>query len=334
MSTKEFKVEVEEGVLADPERILVYGMPGIGKTTFAANAPRPFFIDAERGSTRLPVARPKERIEDWETVLGIVQWLTVASHPYETCVIDTLDRVEWLCWQHLCRTGGKNRTQVGSIEDVGGGYAKGYTAAYEEFRRLFGALETLWTKKRMRIVMIAHQKLETVKNPSGADYQRHSLKLHEKVTGMFWEVCDVAMFAAQKIIVTKEVHDEKRYRAIASGDERVLHTVGAPGHVAKNRFGLPPQIPLAWDEFAAAVARGHDPSLLVATIRTKITRLNKPDVGRKVEEAVEGARGAVQRLIQINARMDALLAEERAKREADLSDGAGDATPDALAGGN
>ena len=40
----------------------------------------------------------------------------------------------------------------------------------------------------------------------------------------------------------------------ANGEDRVLRTVGSPAWVAKNRFSLPPEIPLAWDSFAEGLA--------------------------------------------------------------------------------
>jgi len=49
-----------------------------------------------------------------------------------------------------------------------------------------------------------------------------------------------------------------------STGERIIRTVERPAHVAKNRLGLPEEIPLDYRVFAALV-RGEDASAAVAT---------------------------------------------------------------------
>ena len=40
-----------------PPRVLAYGPPGVGKTTFAASAPSPIFIQTEDGADVVGAAR-------------------------------------------------------------------------------------------------------------------------------------------------------------------------------------------------------------------------------------------------------------------------------------
>ncbi len=46
--SKEYSFEISNGE-SKPPIILAYGIPGIGKTTFAAAAPNPIFIQCEDG---------------------------------------------------------------------------------------------------------------------------------------------------------------------------------------------------------------------------------------------------------------------------------------------
>ncbi|MFN9131766.1 MAG: hypothetical protein ACK5XO_03700 [Phycisphaerales bacterium] len=55
-----------------------------------------------------------------------------------------------------------------------------------------------------------------------------------------------------------------RPSAGTAGISRIIRTVERPAHVAKNRLGLPEEIPLDYRVFAALV-RGEDPSSAVVT---------------------------------------------------------------------
>lgn len=300
------KMKIEEGVRSGTDRILVYGTPGIGKSTFAAGSPRPLFIDLERGSDQINVARNVDPISTWAEFCGIMQELASEETPYQTIVIDTLDRAEWLCWQHLCEN---NRVQgvvkpVKTIEEANGGYARGYTAAYEEFRKLFASIEAIGQKRRKRVIMLAHSKLENVPNPGGSDYSRYSLKLHKHVSGMFYEACDAVLFASRNVVVKKEgFHDGKRARAIGE-DIRYLFTTETPTHMAKNRYNLPPEMLLSWDQFALAVAQGHSPDLMIESLRKRAGESGVPGLEEKIVGGIDRAAGNTDKLITLKNWMD------------------------------
>lgn len=75
-------------------KIGIYGDPGVGKTTLAATAPKPIFLNCEAGDVAL---RNKEidviRIDEFRKMPAILDWLeTNAGSPgfYETVVVDSL----------------------------------------------------------------------------------------------------------------------------------------------------------------------------------------------------------------------------------------------------
>jgi hypothetical protein len=270
----QFEIDDGEVLKAVPERIVLYGPPGVGKTSWASQSPNPFFLDLDKGTMWLKkVGRNKKKIETWNDLLGWVRYLHDSEHDYKTLVLDTVDRAEALCHEHVISTvGGKNKVAVKTLAEVGGGYGQGYNAAAEEFRRLWAELERLWENRGMRIIIIAHCKLTTVQNPGGFDYQRYSLKVHEKVAGLLMEVSDAVLFASQKISVSKNgLFDEKRARAM-TGDARYLHASEEAYFVAKNRLGLPPKFILSWDEFVAQASQSD--ALLKDTIKDRAAKID------------------------------------------------------------
>jgi hypothetical protein len=102
--------------------------------------------------------------------------------------------------------------------------------------------------------MTAHSEQKRVEDPTMPAYDMHDLKLHKRAAALAEEFADVILFAAmQTNTVTEDAgFNNKRVRATTTG-QRVIHTVGQPAFTAKNRFNLPPVLPLTWTDFAAAM---------------------------------------------------------------------------------
>ena len=272
------KVSILRGVQSQPEWIVVFGPPGIGKSTLAANAPSPVFVDLEGGSATLDVARANvvnddgtERpVESWEELLGVIQALTDDAQGCQTLVLDTLDKAEWLCQQYVMRhVGDKNGKPTTTMESVAGGFGKGYIAVYEEFRRMLGMLQVLRSKRRVRALFLAHAKVQKVPNTSGPDYERWELKVHKQIAGLFFEAADAVLYACYDVAVSAKEGERPR----GFGNVRQVRTHEEAGFMAKNRFGMESPLPLSWDVIADSIMRGNSPALLADTIRQRVSRL-------------------------------------------------------------
>ena len=263
--------KVVSGRVAKPMRVLLYGIEGVGKSSFAASAPAGIFLGAEDGTAELDVERfPQPR--SWPDVMEAIQELTDASHDYRTLVIDTIDWLEPICWQHVCAT----RVPAGkppapSIETFS--YGKGYVEAMGLWRQLTAALERLREARKMDMVILAHSWIKPYKNPAGEDYDRFEMKLHKTAAGHWREWADAVLFAAHDV-ATYET-DNKRTKGIASG-ARVIHTQHDAAWDAKNRYDLPPHLPLDWTAFIeAATARSpDDPSRIRAQIERTLAEVS------------------------------------------------------------
>jgi len=235
--------QIQSGKRPAPRRVTLYGTHGIGKSTWGAMAPKPVFIQTEDGlgeiaCDKFPLAR------SFNDVMQALSELYTEQHPYQTVVVDSLDWLERLIWEEVCR-----QKTVENIEEIG--YAKGYVFALTQWREFLAGLEALRADRGTMIVLIAHAKIETFQNPETENYDRYAPRLHKLASAIIQEWCDEVLFATYKVHVkqTKEGFDKKTTKGVGTG-ERIMHTTERPAHVAKNRLNLPDELPLDWNAYA------------------------------------------------------------------------------------
>jgi hypothetical protein len=231
-----------------PPAIIVHGVAGVGKTTFAAASDSPVAVCTEDGLGTLklphfPLAR------SFEEVIEALAALHSEPHEHRTLVVDSLDWLEPLVWQHACKI-----NNWSTIEEPG--YGKGYIAALDLWRQYLDWINALREDRRMMVVQLAHTDIKRFDSPEHEPYDRYVIKLHARAAALLQEHADVVMFANYRISTVKADvgFNKKVTRALGSG-ERVLYTAERPAFLAKNRYGLPDVLPLDWDAFAAAMPK-------------------------------------------------------------------------------
>lgn len=225
---------MSSGTVQTPQRLLIYGPEGIGKSTFAAAMPDPVFLDTENGTLHLMCER-YSGFTGWRDLLNTV---SVASD-YEgasTIVIDTLDSAERMCQEAVCKDNSKS-----SIEAFG--YGKGYVYAKEEFEKLLLALDKC-IGKGLNVVMVAHSQMRKFERPdeTGA-FDRFELKLNKHISALVKEWADAVLFCDYETFVVQDQNGKGK----ASGGKRVIRTDHNPCWDAKNRWGLPAKLALDSD---------------------------------------------------------------------------------------
>lgn len=296
---------LQRGRLATPPLVLLYGVEGVGKSSWAADAPEPIFFDIESGTEELDVVRwPVIGSWTWQKALDAIEQLIVDQHNYRTVVVDTLDALEPLLWADICEKA--NQPDVEAF-----GYGKGYTAALDGWRVFTAALERLVRQRQMGVIMLAHSTIRTFKNPEGDDFDRYELKLNMKAGGFLKEWCRAVLFARYETFANKD-SKTKRVRGVSTG-ARIMHTVRTAAYDAKNRYNLPEEMPLDWRLFAEARAaqRPADPVALAKRIEEMLVELAQLDADdareAKVRDAVTAANGDAVQLARIADRVSGIL---------------------------
>jgi len=232
-----------------PQRTVIYGIESIGKSSMAATAPSPIFIAAEEGLSEIEAqAFPEPKTMD--EVYEALAFLATAKHEYKTLVVDTLDWMEPLLTDRLCKRNGWD-----TIESPG--YGKGHAALPDEWRIFLSRLDDLRRTKEMEIILLAHCAIKPFGNPTGHDYSRYELNLHKNAAPLIRQWADCVLFLAydDRAVAVGEGKRSK-VKGVSSGN-RVIHTEHTAAFDAKNRYGLPPELPLdTWTEFARARAKG------------------------------------------------------------------------------
>lgn len=230
------KFNISRGKLETPVRAVIYGSEGIGKSTLASQLPEPLFIDIEGGTAQLDVARI-DTPTTWEMLISEIMFVRDNPDVCRTLVIDTADRAQALCESALLMEAG-----VDSIEKIGGGYGKGYTALLEKFRKDFLYRLDEVIAKGINVCLLAHAVMRKQESPEDPPFDRWELNLQKKIAPEVRAWADLLLFCNFKIMAVEE-----NGRTKAKGQaRRLMYANHRPTFDAKNRYGLPDEMPLEY----------------------------------------------------------------------------------------
>ena len=233
-----------------PPRIVLYGEPKVGKSTFAASCPDVFFIDTEEGHDYLrremgdryngaQVTSFAAQREGEHSFVEVLSALAKQDHPYKAVCIDTVDWLERMIHDDICLK--YNAASITDKKNERTSYGQGYIAAANVFRDICLRLDRLRAVKGIAIILIAHSVCKRVEEPDVEGYDRFVMKLHEKSEAVIREWADMLLFARLET------------RKLATGQtvqgERVLITGGTRSAVVGSRAKLPERLPLNWQDF-------------------------------------------------------------------------------------
>ena len=256
-----------------------------------------------------------EKPSSWTMLLEQVRYVKLNPSVCRTLVVDTADWAEQMCVADLCARYGKK-----GVEDFG--YGNGYVYAKEEWGRFLNALEEV-VEAGVNVVLTAHAHMRKFEQPDelGA-YDRWELKIGKKTSSqtapLLKEWADMVLFANYK--TWSVATDDKGKKRKAQGGARVLYTSHHPCWDAKNRYGLPEEVPFEYESIRHIIEGGTT----TATAQQTAPPVQEPEIPvqpsvpspppqQTVNQPVPGA-SAVQQTMDFS-----LPADASEKLEGDLS---------------
>ena len=236
-------MKITKGKRARAQKVVIYGTEGIGKSSLASQFPEPLFIDTEGSTDNMDVAR-LDKPTSWIMLNNQIAFIKANPTVCKTLVVDTIDWAESLCVDNLCAMHGKK-----GIEDFG--YGNGYVYAKEEMGRFLNKLQDL-IEIGINVVLTAHAQIRKFELPDEmGSYDKYELKLGKKTSSqtapLVKEWADLLLFCNYK---TYLISQEKSTKKKAQGNQRVMYTEHNPAWDAKNRHGLPSELPLDYASIA------------------------------------------------------------------------------------
>lgn len=273
-------LNIKRGISSRDQKVVIYGPEGIGKTTLAAHAPDPLFIDTEGGTAFLNVKRI-DQMQNYENLLATIKEVAATPGICKTLVIDTVDWAEKLMIDYICK-----KYNQKSIESFS--YGKGYTYIGEEFSGLLKACDEVIAAK-IHVIILAHAKIQKFEQPDemGA-YDRWQLKLSRQAAPLLKEWCDHLLFCNyQTYVVASDKGNTKK----AQGGKRVIYTSHHPTWDAKTRANLPEVIDLDYRNIAT-IFEGHETAVTRNTVDVHAAKVvenaaEEPETQKNVESVAD-----------------------------------------------
>lgn len=228
----------------------IYGVPKVGKSSLAAEFPRPVFIQTAEGES-VPAGVVAETLEvrNYAELCEAITVLVSDEHNYGTAIFDSTTGLENIIRAEACaRNGWKN------IEDPG--YGKGYKIAASIFLEYIDGIMTLRRERNMSIVQLGHCDISRFDSPSTDPYSRYRINLHKDAADIVEANSDVIAFVNFKASIKKvDAGFNKQLTHAEGGGTRWMFLEERPSHIAGNRFGMPHELQYRKGEGYKALAK-------------------------------------------------------------------------------
>jgi|GEM_PF-84288 len=221
--------KITTGKIQRAQKVFLYGVEKIGKSSLVAKFPSPLFLDVEKGTHQLALDRLDIKSADEldKAITDVIR----ERHVYKTLVIDSADQAEKLMANVVIA---ENRWR--SIEEPG--YDKGFTALGGKFQSFLDNLD-LVISREINVVLIGHAHIKRFNPPETLEgYDRWEPKLAPKDSEKAKAWADAVLFTT---FDTKVIEFDNKPKGIG-GRERVIYTVRSAAYDAGNRYGPPEKI--------------------------------------------------------------------------------------------
>lgn len=213
---------------------IVYGPPGVGKTTFGASSGG-VLIDTENGIPQGLDALHTPYLDSWPKIKGCLDSLLSFPERPSAIIIDTADWMLRRIEEHVSGADGTDKGMVSTLNKSQGGYGNGKQVLRNYvYQYLLPTLDAL-VNQGTAVLLLAHTVRRELTTMEGATFERSMPAIHP-------DLCDVLI----------EWSDFVGAACVQSG-QRVLVLQETGQLVAKNRYGVTLPVPLDWNVFVDSI---------------------------------------------------------------------------------
>lgn len=243
--------EFTKGIEIAPPKLLIYGVDGVGKSSFASEFPDCVILRMEDRHKHISKATKSPVITDLDVFMEALQQLAEQEHDFKNVVVDTTDWLEMLVKAKLCKK--YNVESIASSSNNKGSpfaYGKDKVMIEEYFMEIIRALDYLYNTRKMGIILVAHADVSRYDDPMRDSYDRYVPANCERVRELLNQWVDCIFFANYKTIVKKEDagFNQTETKALGNG-KRIMYTEERPSFKAKNSFGIPAEIDFSYEVY-------------------------------------------------------------------------------------
>ena len=262
--------------------ILLYGLPKVGKTSFAAQCPNNLIFCFEKGVNFLPGVYAAD-VPKWTDFKALLKQLDKQEikEKFHTITIDTISIAWELCSQYICTQNG-----VKALGDIPWG--RGYALLKDEFSSALRQISMMG----YGMILITHAKTKVEDIGEDKTMEIVSPNIPERAQDIVNALVDIIGYIQ---VDWKETND-------GPVAERTLITRGTPSVVAGSRLKyLSAQIPFGYRELTDAIgdAIEKQQNLDGAVVTDKDTT-QTVIAKRPFEETVNEARSHWERIVNQN----------------------------------
>jgi len=228
--------DVQKGVQRKARKVVLYGMPKLGKSTLVGATKNALMIPTEDRVSHIDCAKTPV-VTNYTQVIEVFDSLITENHTFKRVIIDSIDWLEPLIWNHLCEK--HNWKSITDDHNKETAFSKGLkyhaVSAWKSFLHNCDVLRD----NGIDVILVSHAQTIKVNPPDGDEYDKYVMKIDKNSLSVVEEWADIIAFYSKEIFVQKSGNALKTTGKAVTTNNRLLKLAGeSAAMISGNSFGL------------------------------------------------------------------------------------------------
>ena len=248
-------------------KMVLYGEPGVGKSTFATKAPNPLYLCTDGNFEWLGLPEKNHvRLSSWEQAKRVFADILAGKYDqFETIVVDLIEGLYVWAEKEFCDS--KKIEHIGDYKSMGAGYAVVRKEFFAEISKLISCDK--------HVLFLSHSVTLMEKNRVGAETYKYYPSNKISIDKQWDDIEGQVRYFLRAYLKPEEVNGKvvkKRYLSIVPKENEYGIARGL------DESNTPEDIVLDWNVFAQVIGLGEEPKVVKPTVNTTPVIEPKPVV--------------------------------------------------------